>query len=809
MRTNSLIVLGLGFTVLAIPQLLPSSQTSVAIDALAWAIAVVIAASIFLLMAPKMAHVYLLTVVLFWLGFGVGWTESGTVILWLASAWSLGVLLLRWLSNHANPSNISATQAILLGAAIWLAVWGVMIHFAINYRTLYLMLCLLPCSLLASQSSTIGMDLRMRAISAQAWMNSIPFWAWVAGLTVIGWIFRWASFPSVMYDDHAQHLRIWTDLVTQHRVVFDVQTQIWSVAPFANALLHGGLSLMAGGDARSAMNLGLGLLLLVLMGRILQHWKLSPQVQWLLIVLMASTPMLGNLLFSLQTELLLGVLALAGLRLLIDVRGDWREQPVLGLLACAALCAAIKLPGAVLGLTLLAALILRWWSPRTVPVQKEHLLRWPAIWVLIPLCFVALHSYALAWKMTGNPVFPLYNAVFLSPYAPPFNFSDTRWIHGFSFSSYVQAFFETSRFFESRNYAAGWQYLLLLPISLLALWRPGLPVGLRLALLPLLGFGLVMFSATQYWRYLFPVMPIAGLMLAALFMTKNHRWRTLFSGLVLLCIFLNIVSFPRISWMMATPAQVASTSEGKAKLIQMYAPAVLLTAEVNRLAPGARVLYPADTPAGATLHGTPLYVNWYAPFRGKRFEAIRNAKTAGDFLAEENVGFVILNRHAIEPPSAPGALLREHLSQYGVSVAQAGSFVLYRVTDAPTLYRKAFDLRSAVRQESWTPTLLLPASDSGVEATQQPQILAVLPTQRAANARYSVSLRCSSDSGFFIAQINWDVGSPYDRFVSCRSELSAFVDAFPIPLGARQGDIYLTVRDTTSAWVEDLQVELD
>lgn len=809
MRINNPIFMALGFTILAIPQLLLSSQTSVAFDALAWAITMVIAGGILVARAPKMAHVYLMSAVLFWLGFGAGWAESGAVILWLASAWSLGVLLLRRLSAHARSSDISATQAILLGSTIWLAVWGLLIHFAINYRTLYLVLSLLPCSLLASRPSTIGMDLRVRAIAAQTWMSSIPFWAWVAGLTVIGWIFRWASFPSVTYDDHAQHLRIWTDLLTQHRVIFDVQTQIWSVAPFANDLLHGGLSLMAGGDARSAMNLGLGLLLLVLMGRILKHWEVSTRVQWLLIVLMASTPMLGNLLFSLQTELLLGVLALAGLRLLIDIRGDWREQPALGLLACAALCASIKLPGAVLGMTLLAALMLRWWGLRNVLVQKEHLLRWPAIWLLIPLGFVALHSYALAWKMTGNPVFPLYNAVFLSPYAPPFNFSDTRWIHGFSFSSYVRAFFETSRFFESRNYAAGWQYLLLLPISILALWRPGLPVGLRLALLPLLGFGLVMFSATQYWRYLFPVMPIAGLMLAALFLTKNQRWRTLFSGLVLLCIFLNLVFFPRISWMMVTPPQAASTSEGKAELIQMYAPSVLLTAEINRLAPGARVLYPADTPAGATLHGTPLYVNWYAPFREKRFEAIRNAETVSDFLTEENVGFVILNRHAIEPPNAPGALLREHLARYGVPMAQAGSFVLYRVTDAPTLYRKAFDLRSVVRQESWTPELLPPASDSGVVATPQPKIFAVIPTQRAANARYSVSLRCSSDSGFFIAQINWDVGSPYYRLVSCRSDLSTFVEAFPIPLGARKGHLYLTVRDTTSAWVEDLQIELD
>src|SRR5690606_20282233 len=104
---------------------------------------------------------------------------------------------------------------------------------------------------------------------------------------------------------------------TERRALFDVHNQIWSVAPFAVDLLHAGLSLLAGADARSAMNLGLALLLLLLMARIMQHWLLPARVQWLLMVLMASTPMLGNLLLSLQTELLLAVVALAGLRLVL------------------------------------------------------------------------------------------------------------------------------------------------------------------------------------------------------------------------------------------------------------------------------------------------------------------------------------------------------------------------------------------------------------------------------------------------------------------------------------------------------------
>src|SRR5690606_32758732 len=140
------------------------------------------------------------------------------------------------------------------------------------------------------------------------------------------------------------------------------------------------------------------------------------------------------------------------------------------------------------------------------------------------------------------------------------------------------------------DYTAGWQYLVLLPLSLVALWRKGIPGGLRIALLPLLGFGLAMFSATQYWRYLFPVMPIAAVVLAVLFMGENRAWRVLCWALALLCIVLNSAFFPRVSWMTAASPQMAYTPAGRTALTGTYAPAAMLTAEVNRLAPNARVL---------------------------------------------------------------------------------------------------------------------------------------------------------------------------------------------------------------------------
>lgn len=793
------ILIGLSI-VLLIPQYYswmgaPGDRT-VAIDAIGWFAGCLVISSVLRAVAPRWAYTALLAFIVAWLIVAVGWVESLVVGCSIASAWSIGAFLLRWCRHKTSAVPVNSTEAVLLGTVAWLAVWGVLIHFPVNYPAVYLGLCLLSLLALVRVSAATAPDLRAHAVALRAWMESIPFWAWASGLALVGWTLRWASLPSVFYDDQAYHLRLWTELLTQQRALFDVSGQIWSVAPFAVDLLHAGVSLMAAADARGAMNLALGTMLLALVARVLHRLGYPAWVQWLMVVLMASTPMLGNLLLSLQAELLLAVVGLAGLRLVIDAQGGWRGTHVLGVLACSAMCAAIKLPGAVLGVALLAALAVRWWTLRgSAPVPSQHL-RWTAWLMLVPLAFVALHSYGLAWQVTGNPVFPLYNGIFRSPLIPAANFSDTRWVRGFSLVNYFRVFFHTSEFFEGNKYTAGWQYLFFLPFALAALWRRNVPTGLRIALVPMLGFGLVMFHVTQYWRYMFPVMPMAAIVLAALFFWNGGYGRKLAVFGAITCIVANVLFFPKVSWVMMSAAQPAYTSAGKDQLLRRYAPAASLTQEVNRLAPGSRVFYPAEAPHGATLNGSPLYVTWYAPSPEKRFLALKTMPEIKSFFDDEKVDFAIASTTPPPLHDQPLELLREHLALYGTAVAWVENYILYRLNDTALAYRKLFDLRATE------------SGRKGPTAVPEPRVLAEFDTGRASQLRYSVRFTCPEEQGFFVAQVNWDKGDPYYRLVACRAADISFAEAAPIPAGARRGFIYLTARDTPSVQVEDLAVEV-
>lgn len=797
---------------LGLLQIFVSTRLGVLADAAVWAASIMLCAALLRWWVPEHAAGYLGAVSFFCLVIGVGLLECVTVTLWLLSAYSLGALVSRWLFG-TGTQQAGLVVSLALGSSLWLAIWGVMLHFPVNYRPLHIALTLVPLLVLLKDSRILLPGAAHAAISAQRWVKAIRFELWTLGLVIVGWVLRWASFPSVGFDDQALHLRMWTELSTLHRYSFDVVTQVWSVAPFGVDMLHAGLSLMAGADARGALNLGLVLLMFLLMARMLHGWAIAPRVQWALIALMASTPLLGGLLLTLHTELALAVFVLAGVYLATHAEVKLYGQHAWGVVACAALCTACKLPGLVLGGLLVAVFLLTCFlrrspmlsdpsgtQPGSSLIQSRRFERpWPALALLSVLTFLALHSYGMAWYLTGNPVFPLYNAIFASSYFPLENFSDARWIHGFTFSNFVKAFFKTSIFVEASDYTAGWQYLMLVPFACITAMRRNAPLAAKLCLVPLIGFVLLMFSATQYWRYLFPVMPLAGVLIGVLLIQVNPLFGRLVICVIACSLVANLIFFTGFSLSMSTPASFAVTESGKRTLIGQYAPVASLSEQVNAIAPGARVLYPPELPYGAKLHGTPIYVNWYAPLRASRFNSVKHAGAMQTFLAQEQIDFVILG--AVDPQIEITAaqLLREHLASFGVVVAQESGYTLYRLSDKALRYRPAFGIDSfeSIRQ-----------MHNGVFATPTPQSIANFSSERAQQARYSVQFACDAPSDSFVAQVNWDKGPAYYRLVSCRAKDVRFSEAIAIPIGAKTGAIYLSVRGESTASVRELQVEL-
>jgi hypothetical protein len=126
---------------------------------------------------------------------------------------------------------------------------------------------------------------------------------------------------------------------------------------------------------------------------------------------------------------------------------------------------------------------------------------------------VAASSYVYATVVTGNPVFPLFNGIFKSPYFPAINFNDVRWHAGVSLASFWDVTFATSRYMEAFAGAAG-----LCLLALIGAWLLALRGGWLMAVTVFaFASGLLVFSQVQYLRYIFPALAVLGTVAVVVF----------------------------------------------------------------------------------------------------------------------------------------------------------------------------------------------------------------------------------------------------------------------------------------------------
>jgi hypothetical protein len=248
---------------------------------------------------------------------------------------------------------------------------------------------------------------------------------------------------------------------------------------------------------------------------------------------------------------------------------------------------------------------------------------------------------------------------------------------------------------------------------------------------------------------------------------------------IILCIGLNVYFYPGISWLLSIHPASAYTQSERQKLIEQYTPTWAINRYLNEHAPGMRVLYPEEASLGATLNGEPVYVMWYSPATLARAQKIQ---TEADLVA-------FLQADGSQPGSAKW-LLREYLSHAGFPEYKMGDYILYRLLGHNMIYEQVF-------------------TQDSVLATETPLELATLQTGAARSARYTAAFNCAANTGYFVAQVNWNTGTSYYRLVPCAESVVNFTEAFPVPAGATEANIYATAWGTTEITVSRLTLEIN
>jgi hypothetical protein len=512
-----------------------------------------------------------------------GWVQVAAAILLAATALAVASLF-------RGTCRGDAAIALMVGLACVAAIVGWLLPLPIHHRGTYLAVALL---LVAVRWPALRDMLRVAASGMRDAITADPAWSiLLAGAATIASLGLW--LPSLNYDDNAVHLILQSQLLADGYYHLDVQSQSWAVAPWANNVLHAIAALFAGQESRAAVAMLWLLLGIAGAWRLARALDASQAAALAAATVFAAQPLAGYFTTSMQVD---GANAAILLHLAAIAARPAAARPgpfVLGILA--GLLLALKTSNLLYVLPLLA------WLCASAPSGTR--LRWLAR-LCLGLLPVAASSYCYAWWITGNPLFPFYNAVFKSPYYPLENFRDLKWMAGVSWRSLWDLTFETNAYGQFFPGAAGIAVLATLPALAVDAARRRAPRWL--ALWAFMAGG-ALFWHMQYLRYVFPA--LAVLVVLGTVALARLVDRRAFAAAIVLLVGVDALLMPTSSWYLRDndwALQLREGADARTAIVRKAIPERALLEKVMARDPDACVLMSdPKTPFVGAGHGHAL-----------------------------------------------------------------------------------------------------------------------------------------------------------------------------------------------------------
>lgn len=553
------------------------------------------------------------------------------------AAWAVGDALLST-TSPARPALALTLGLILIGMLTgWTLTWP------IHHPAVWAPLLLAPIALRRRALAAAARD------AAARWRDTVAAAphtaAWATMLLGVASVACW--IPTLQSDDLGYHLNLPMQLMLHGRYAPDAEYQVWSYAPWAGDALHGIVFVLARQDAHGALNaLWLALIAALIGGPLATAVRATPLERWVAVALFATFPPVVWMAAGMQTELASTAVLLALVALVLGPDTDARVPR--GLFAGIILFAGLFALKLVHALAALPLLLFALWRHRTW-------LPWRWLPLAAVLCIaLATSSHVHAWLATGNPVLPMFNHVFESPFFPREQFHDPRWHAGFSPDILWRITFDTARYVEGWPGGLGFGLIALAGLWLLRLLRP-VPGGAHPALfLAVTACVLLPLLPMQYARYAWPGM----LLLLALlcFGAEATLGRRLFVWLFAGLCALNLAYQANSSWLHHSAAlkrTIRSLAAQDAVVVE-YIPERVLIRRIP--ADDTRAVLATDPARNvvAELAGRGRTTSLHDPSLAadvKTAEGDTSGAAWAALLARERIGWALVNR-----PTASHAL---------------------------------------------------------------------------------------------------------------------------------------------------------
>jgi glycosyltransferase involved in cell wall biosynthesis len=573
------------------------------------------------------------------------------VVFFLLSSCALGSRLLERNKDYSIETQVLST---LLGLGIYIFLMTVLARLPVNYGVTWAVMLAIPLLLdlrgVWRRLARWGEVLRSTQLRSAAERSSFA-------LLVLVLLAHWfvALTPESSTDGLAMHLAIPVNIASHHVLTFEPSRFLWAVMPMGADFTYAITYLLGGEYAAHLLDFAMLLVLEALLYFAARR-SVGQAAGFLLAALFATTPLVYLATGSLFVENTLAAMVL-GCMTAIWRFGESGEKRFLYL--------AALLGGTALATKFGAAAFLAMALPFAAWEVRRH---WKVLGGKpVAACMLAaglflltaLPMYAIAWWKTGNPLFPFLNQRFPSRLLDPkADIRDLRFLNPLSWSTPYDLTFHSSKTYEGLDGSFGFQYLVMAPLCLAAIFFVKRRPSVSAAVVSLGAATVVMGSVSPNARYLYAALPLLTVSFAGLLgWAYGQRWlyRTLLSAAIP-WIAINLYFLPSVSdyhkdFYLRQPFSRAE----RERTVGAAAPIRDVIAYYNRTHPHSTVLL-ASGPEIAGLEGD-IYENHWHQFG--TLEQLRNALTVPDMVRVMqglNVQYFIANKPIAAEPVEPAAL---------------------------------------------------------------------------------------------------------------------------------------------------------
>lgn len=472
-----------------------------------------------------------------------------------------------------RDADIPSETTMIVGMAAISAIVGWLLPYPLHTVRVYF----------AASVIFAAISLFIRPVNPRSWklrelsVERGEMWRPVLVLAGIGLASMGLWLPTLNYDDNAGHLIMVSQVLDDAYYHLDVSTQVWALAPWANNVLHTVAAVVAGIEARPSVNFLWLLLGAAAAYRLAMTLSGDKGTSALATVAYLSQPLVAYFTTTMQVD---GATAGVFMILLTQVvqRGEKTADAII-LGALFGLLAGLKSSNVVF-----AAIPLLCVLYRDVRGRKYGQL----ICMLLTAGLVAGSSYFYAYLVTGNPFFPLFNAVFKSSYMEPVNFIDRRWHPGLSVLSLWDLTLHTGKYGEHYAGAAGIAFI---AFAVAAIPKTIRDSKFRLVFIAALTGGSLMFWQVQYLRYVFPALSV--LTILGVIGLRDYMSRPTHAFVLIVVSAFNFSLMPTTSWILHSDAWTELLAGGREKRAAIEAnvmPVKTALSKIIQEAPGACVL---------------------------------------------------------------------------------------------------------------------------------------------------------------------------------------------------------------------------